>query len=159
MDPETLEALRRSSGLALTKEGVWTWGTGFVENPRVQTMFHAGVAVRDDGELTLSVGQMWAYIKAEVTAFFVRNVADGLVHLLGDRTLPIAALRVAGWGPDARLYFWLDGLPGPAICLRAIHQRLINHMQDDGAGLMLGDRLVPLVALTTIPGSADAAPM
>ena len=87
MDPETLEALRRSSGLALTKEGVWTWGTGFVENPRVQTMFHAGVAVRDDGELTLSVGQMWAYIKAEVTAFFVRNVADGLVHLLGDRTL------------------------------------------------------------------------
>lgn len=171
MDPETLEKLRRSSGLALTKEGVWTWGTGFVENPRVQTMFHAGVAVRDDGEVTLSVGHMWAYVKAEVTAFFIRSIGlgasaagdaapgdAGVVSLLGDRALPIAALRVAGWGPDERLYLWLDGLSGPAICLRDIHQRLINQMGDDGRELTVGDRRVPLVMLPTIPRANTPAP-
>ena len=158
MDPERLEALRRNSGLALTKEGVWTWGTGFVENPRVQAMFHAGVAVREDGEVILSVGGMWAYIKVEVTAFFVRNVTDGIVYLCGGRELPVAALKVAGWGPDERLYLWLEGLSGPALCQRDIHQRLVDHISDDGAALTLGDRRVPLVALATIPGPNGLAP-
>jgi len=180
MDPETLEALRRNSGLALTKEGSWTWGTGVVENPRVQAMFHQGVAVRADGEVTLSVGRMWAYVATEGPAFFVSglrcgdDVAGPTVELLGARALPIFghAPPVAGWGPDQRIYLWLHGLAGPAICLRSAHQAFAALLDEGPAGLAFvfrrpaqpgsgqraDDRRVPVVMLSEIPAAAAPRP-
>ncbi len=174
MDPEWLEALRRKSGLALSREGVWLYHGRPVDNPRVQAMFHRGVAVRADGEVTLSVGRMWAYVESDGPVFFVRAVAgldspEPTVRLLGERVLPLvpraegAAATVAGWGPDERLYLWIDGLAGPAICLREAHQALIGrieerdggHALDLGSGDATDDRRIGLVLLEAIP-AADA---
>ena len=170
-DPEWLEALRRNSGLSLTRDGVWMYGGQPVENPRVQAMFHRGVAVRDDGEATLSVGRMWAYVKTEGPAFFVRavrGIAEGapVAALLGEREVPLERVKVAGWGPDDRLYLWflrLDGkraIATAAVCLREAHQTLCERIEEDGAGYVLdlgGDRRTALVMLGAIP-SASAPP-
>lgn len=170
-DPEWLEALRRNSGLSLTRDGVWMYGGRPVENPRVQSMFHRGVAVREDGEVTLSVGRMWAYVKTDGPAFFVRAVRDlstgtPSAGLLGEREVPLERVAAAGWGPDDRLYLWFAGLGGPrasatvAACLRDAHQALSERLEEHGAGHALelgGDRRIPLAMLAAIP-SADAPP-
>lgn len=167
-EPEWLEALRRNSGLSLTRDGVWMYGALPVESPRVQAMFHQGVAVRDDGEVTLSVGRMWAYVKTDGPAFFVRAVIglDGrpaAMRLLGDREAPLASASIAGWGPDDRLYLWLSGLAPrevPAVCLREAHQVLAAHVEERERGhvLALGDLTLPLVMLAEIPAAAAARP-
>jgi hypothetical protein len=138
-------------------------------------MFHRGVAVREDGDVTLAVGRMWCYVRALGPAFFVRAVhlgddAGPRARLLGERELALAG-SVAGWGPDERLYLWFPGLAGPAICLREAHQALAACVvpeddaatadQGDGARLALalaGDRRIPLVRLAAIPGAATAPP-
>ena len=146
-EPERLEALRRNSGLALDAEGRWRYASGFVENERVSEMFHRGVAVRRDGEVTLSVGKMWAYVKCEGPAFFVRAVrkagADGdkvvgaVVELAGGREVALAGATF-GWGPDERLYVWLHGVDGPALLLRSAHQGLLAGLEESaGGGLRL----------------------
>jgi len=168
-EPEWLEALRRNSGLSLTREGVWMFGTQPVESPRVQAMFHEGVAVRDDGEVTLSVGRMWAYVKTDGPAFFVRAVGglDGgapAMRLLGAREVPLTSASIAGWGPDDRLYLWLSGLARgevPAVCLREAHQALAAHIEERERGhvLVLGDRTLPLVMLAEIPAASSPRPV
>lgn len=160
MSPEAwLEHLRRSSGLAIDPEGRWRYGTGFVENDRVAELFHAGVAVREDGEVTLTVGRMWAYVRCEGPARFVRAVRDGAFELLGGAKWPLVG-AVFGWGPDERLYVWTtDG--GPARVLRVPHQALIAGLEEDPEGrlvLTVGDRAVPVVRLGTIPGAAAPRP-
>lgn len=164
MDPEQLERLRRASQLAVTKEGDWTWGGNPVESSRVQELFHSGVAVREDGETVVAVGRMWAYFEAPVTAFFVRSVrADGrAVRLRGGRELALDAAVVAGWGPDDRLYLWLPGLGGPAICLRDAHQALAARLVERGDRMELegvgGDPPLPVVMLAAIPSAAAPVP-
>lgn len=167
-EPEWLEALRRNSGLALTRDGEWRYGTRTVESSRVQAMFHRGVAVRDDGEVTLSVGQMWAYVKTDGPAFFVRAVNVGEAHgptlrLLGERVLPISEVVSAGWGPDDRLYLWLRGLAAqvlPAVCLREAHQALIARLEERERGhvLAFGDREIGVSMLPAIPSAAAPPP-
>jgi|GEM_PF-1864445 len=192
MDPEKLEALRRNSGLALTRDGVWMWGTQLVENPRVQAMFHRGVGVRADGEVTLSIGHMWAYVACPGPAFFVAALthregdAGSTLRLLGDREVPLfaggGAQPVAGWGPDERLYLWVDGIGGEvgggqgrvAICLRDAHQTFAARLQDgpEGLELVMGsgdatgerpglrahDHRIPVVMLATIPSASAIRP-
>lgn len=162
-----LEALRRNSGLALDPEGRWRYGTGFVENERVAELFHAGVAVRPDGEVTLSVGKMWAYVKCEGPAFFARSVRGHEVALLGGRTLVLTAGSVFGWGPDERLYLWAAGEP-PVKVLRAPHQVLVAGLEEvpeagvgPGRGSLVcrvGDLAIPVVALERAPGPNTPAP-
>lgn len=177
MDPDKLEALRRNSGLALTRDGVWMWGTRPVENPRVQAMFHRGVAVRADGEVTLSVGHMWAYVGCPGPAFFVtslrRGAAGPMLRLLGDREVPLFAeggpAPSAGWGPDDRLYLWsqgigADGSDAVAICLRDAHQSFASLLVEGPDGLAIesgganGDRRIPVVMLAAIPSPGAARP-
>ncbi len=195
MDPERLEAIRRNSGLALTADGIWMWGTRPVENPRVQAMFHRGVDVRPDGEVTLSVGQMWAYVACPGPAFFVQTVgrkasdgdsptagADPMLRLLGEREVPLFAeahpLPVAGWGADERLYLWVHGVGGVAICLRDAHQALTERLEEGPDGLDLlfegsgsvvgsepgsggttGDRRIRVVMLAAIPSPGAPRPV
>lgn len=190
-EPPWLEAMRRKSGLALTADGQWTWGGHVAENTRVQALFHRGVAVRDDGEVTLHVGKMWTYVKCLGPAYFLRAVRiEGgqgdrvLGRFLGDRELALAG-AVAGWGPDDRLYLWVDGLPGPAIALREAHQTLLDGVQEGPDGELAivfprsagaadptegearalasasgaaDDRAIPLKMLATIPGPRAPRP-
>lgn len=161
-----LEALRRNSGLALDPEGRWRYGTGFVENERVAELFHAGLAVRPDGEVTLTVGRMWAYVKCEGPAFFVRSVRGRDVELLGGRTLALGAEAVFGWGPDERLYLWVKDQP-PAKVLRTPHQALVAGLEEvggaarpGGARLVcrVGDLAIPVLRLSESPGPNTPPP-
>jgi hypothetical protein len=177
-EPEWLDALRRNSGLALSKEGVWLYRGRPVDNPRVQTLFHRGVALRDDGEVILRVGRMWAYVESDGPIRFLRAVTgldrlgegaprgrllDGTeLALVPDRGEP----TVAGWGPDERLYLWLEGVVGPAICLREAHQALAARIEEEGGALVLnlgsgdrtGDRRVPVALLQAIPAAGARRP-
>ena len=164
MDAEQLERLRRQSQLAVTKEGDWTWGGNRVENPRVQELFHSGVAVREDGETIVAVGRMWAYFDAPVTAFFVRALAaDGrTLRLCGGRELALGPGVEAGWGPDDRLYLWLPRLGGPAIALRDAHLALTSRLLERDGALWLegaaGDPAIPVAMLGQIPTAAAPGP-
>lgn len=170
-----LEALRRNSGLALDPEGRWRYGTGFVENERVAELFHAGLAVRPDGEVTLTVGKMWAYVKCEGPAFFVRSVRGREVALLGGGTRSLGVDAVFGWGPDERLYLWVGGQP-PAKVLRTPHQALVAGVYEvgdvgevdetdvgsgSGSGRLVcrvGDLEIPVVKLAERPGPNTPRP-
>lgn len=161
-----LETLRRNSGLALDPEGRWRYGTGFVENERVAELFHAGLAVRPDGEVTLTVGRMWAYVKCEGPAFFVRSVRGREVELLGGAKWSLGAEAVFGWGPDERLYLWVGGQP-PAKVLRTPHQALVMGLEEVGVGALaggarlvcrVGDLAIPVVKLIERPGPNTLAP-
>lgn len=162
-----LEALRRNSGLALDPEGRWRYGTGFVENERVAELFHAGLAVRPDGEVTLTVGRMWAYVKCEGPALFARAVRGREVELLGGRTLTLTERSVLGWGPDERLYLWAGGGEAPVKVLRTPHQALVAGLDELGGGAGTGDsRLVcrvgdleiPVLRLAERPGPNTSPP-
>jgi hypothetical protein len=112
---------------------------------------------------------MWAYITSAGPVFFVR-AAHGLgttapsVRLLGGRELPLASSAsaaeqaVAGWGPDERLYLWLEGLGGPAICLREAHQALVARLEERAGGLVLvcgpDDAASPKAGATAVSGHA-----
>jgi hypothetical protein len=173
VEPEWLEALRRNSGLALDEEGRWRFGAGFVENERVSELFSAGLAVREDGEVTVTVGAMWAYVRCAGPAFLVRTMrrdASGAVvfGLAGGRELGVDAIAGVGWGPDERLYLWLDGAalgaPGtgarPALVSRVVHQALIAGLDDvDGRlTLAIAGRRFEVRRLSERPGPASALP-
>ena len=74
-------------------------------------------------------------------------------RLLGDRELALGADTIAAWGPDERLYLWIAGLDGPAICLREAHQALSARIVGEAEPrLELGrDRSLALVMLAAIP--------
>jgi len=140
-------------------------------------MFHHGVVVSSDGEVTLHVGETWAYVSTPGPAFFVRAVlglgeAAPRVRLLGDRELALTgeASAIAGWGPDQRLYLWLARLPGPAVCLREAHQALVERLVEgvyggslEGASDLSIDlgrgRKMSVVMLTAIPSASAPAPI
>ncbi|MCA9518166.1 MAG: hypothetical protein KC635_24680, partial [Myxococcales bacterium] len=121
MDEAALEALRRNSGLSLSDEGVFSFHGSEVPNPRVQALFHRGLAVRDDGEVTLSIGGKWAYVAVATVARFVSGLAARAGQLearfLGDVIRAVAPDAFA-IGPDDRVYAWFDGDPVPAKLLR-----------------------------------------
>ncbi|MFO0748710.1 MAG: hypothetical protein U1F43_24060 [Myxococcota bacterium] len=152
-----LELLRRQSGVALGRDGVFTYRGRPVENERVQELFHAGIDVRDDGQVTLTVGRFMAYPDVEGVARFVRRVAwdaagGGSATLVGGREARFDRGAIA-YGPDDRFYVWLDGLRGPAVLLREAHQVLAGRIADDpeGLGRALG-------WLPAIPGPASPRP-
>ncbi len=179
VEPEWLEALRRNSGLALDAEGRWHYASGFVENERVSEMFHRGVAVRPDGEVTLSVGKMWAYVKCEGPAFFVRSIRNAeadedegplpqhaqhpqhaVVELAGGRKVGLAGATF-GWGPDERLYVWLHGVDGPALLLRSAHQGLLAGLEEsagDGLCLIVAGTSFDVARIPERPGPAAPRP-
>lgn len=126
MDAADIERLRRSSGVRLGADGVFMRGARPVENERVQRLFHAGVAVRADGEVVLQVGKAWCYLETEGVAYFAERaeVRAGEVWLtLIGREGAVGPARV-GYGPDDRFYAWIAGLRGPVALLRDAHQAL-----------------------------------
>jgi hypothetical protein len=159
-----LEALRRNSGLVLDAEGRWRYGAGFVENERVAELFHGGVAVRDDGEVTLSVGSMWAYVKCDGPARFVRAVRGARFELLGGAEVALEEVTAMGWGPDERLYLWAaDTIP--LKVLRTPHQALVAHLEhvagQDGVDRLVlrwQGRKIAVAMLAEVPGPRAAAP-
>ena len=133
MEPELLEALRRNSGLRLDREGRFYLHERPVENERVQALFHRSLRVRVDGEVTLHVGEQWAYVTCASAAHFVDalRIEGGEVfvryrHRDGEAHVdPYCA-----FGPDDRCYLWARVDGPPAILGRAAHGVLTTLLEE-----------------------------
>ena len=165
MDPEILEALRRNSGLRLDASGVFRFHQRPVQNPRVQDLFHRGLAVREDGEVTLTVGTQWAYVACDGVARFVARLRvddEGLLLLLRGHEAELRCERpVVGFGPDGRCYVWPADDAAPALLLRTAHHQLtelLAERDEGGVELPLPGGGVLVQELPVSPGPAHAAP-
>jgi hypothetical protein len=138
MDPEALELLRRNSGLRLTAEGVFTFRGDVVPNPRVQTLFHGCLGIREDGDVTLTVGEQWAYVACESVARFVDHLdvtGPELIATIRGQGTERCTEPTLGYGPDERFYLWVDGSAYPAVLARGAHQQLAGILasREEGA--------------------------
>ncbi len=164
MDEGALEALRRGAGIAVDVDGVFTQHGRLVEHPRVQRLFHAGLAIRADGEVVLTVGPWWCYVEVARTAFFVEAFRRAAreeseagpaaspweAALLGGRQVSLAG-GLLGYGPDGRIYLWAPELAGPAILLRSAHMQVMGALgsSDSADGQALGVLFCELEAVPT----------
>mgnify|MGYP001060598566 CR=1 FL=1 len=140
MEPELLEALRRNSGLRLDSEGRFFFHERLVENERVQALFHRSLEVRSNGEVTLKVGEQWAYVDCTSVAHFVESIRRDAEHLVvryrhKEGETPVDP-RLA-FGPDGRCYLWssIDG--PPAILGRAAHGALVTLLAEKEGQVVL----------------------
>ena len=160
MDPELLDALRRNSGLRLDGDGQFFFHERPVENDRVQRLFHRHLAVRDDGDVTLTVGSQWAYVACETVARFVERIAlEGgrlRVRFRHGEEEVVDGPRL-GFASDGRCYLWLVEDGAPAVLMRSAHQALVSLLEEQGGGLVLpltsGDVPVATLALPPTPGA------
>ena len=145
MEPELLEALRRNSGLRLDSEGRFFFHDRPVENERVQTLFHRHLAVTQDGDVTLTVGEQWAYVECEAVAQFVDTIGSsgaGLKIRFRHREDSVVGEPWLGFAPDGRCYrrtrnhFWLRygdysdrtcGFKPGRVCPRGNTRRTMGH--------------------------------
>lgn len=162
MDAETLDWLRRNSGLRIDAEGLFLYHDQPVDNVRVHQLFHRGVEVRGDGAVTLTVGSMWCYVEVDKVARFV----DGLEV---EEELLVARIRGAGrvacpdprlgFAPDGRFYLWDEPEAFPAILTRAAHPRMVELIrgehEDATPHVPLNGTAVAVEELARTPGPAD----
>jgi hypothetical protein len=152
-DPELearLEALRRSSGLRLDREGRWLHEGRPVRHKRLAQALHQGIDRHPEtGETIVRIGAKWCYVEVEDAPYVVRSArveGDRVELLLSDdswEVLDPATLRIgAGGVPYATVK---DGR-FRARFSRAAYQALIPHLEEeDGLGsLRLGARRIPL---------------
>lgn len=161
MEPRELEMLRRHSGLSLTRDGLFVYHGGAVEHPRVQAMFHRGLRVLPNGDVTLSVGKQWAYVRCEGVARFAEGLAaigaELELRLRGGERVRCRDPHIA-FGPDDRVYVWDAPEAPPAILTRAAHGRLTERVQfdEDGAPTYRdGHVRLPIETLARVPGPSD----
>ena len=162
MNADALEYLRRNSGLSLDSEGVFYSMGQKVPNDRVQQLFHEGIAVLESGDVTLTLGRVWAYVKPRTVARFVTGLKiDGdnlnLFTINGARSTSDSP-RV-GMAPDNRFYLWEHETAYPSILLRQAHHELAELLEerDGDIGFVLGQHWVSIQELSTAPGPADLA--
>jgi hypothetical protein len=163
MTPEALEIVRRKSGIGLTSEGEFTYQGSKVANPRVQALFHRGLEVRSNGEVTLTVGKVWAYVSCVGVARFVDGfrLGDNLLHLrFRDGTTSESRRPVFGVGAGDRIYVWPEVGATPAVFSRSAHTQLAGMLESrqEDLGLTLGENWCPLVMLTAQLSPASPAP-
>ena len=163
MEPELLEALRRNSGLRLDSEGRFFFHDRPVENERVQALFHRHLAVTQGGDVTLTVGEQWAYVECETVALFVDTIGSsraGLRIRFRHREESVVGEPWLGFAPDGRCYLWLEPEGPPAILVRGAHQALASLLEDQGGAMILplttGPRAV--LALEAVPTPAAPLP-
>ncbi len=153
MSPERLDWIRRNSRVRLDREGRWSLDGRPVEHPRVQALFHRGVAIESaTGLATLTVGSQWCYIEhLEDTAYFVTRVrilSDEAVELVlaGGRAAPLEPSSVSQRG-DAELHVVLQN-GHRARLLRDAVNGLVPLVDSQGGeyGLRLGGQFFPFRA-------------
>ena len=165
--PELLEMLRRQSGLGLDRDGRWHIRGEPITHERTLETLHKGLDVRDDGQITVSVGDQWAYVDVEDTAFVVRNIrpipaqtatAPDSVELIlnGSRreNLDPTTLHITG---DGALYCRVLGGRTRARFLRPAYHNLLPFLTEveapgGGYALQLTQGLYPIVAAPSAEG-------
>jgi len=160
MNPDALEYLRRNSGLSLDSDGVFYSMGQKVPNDRVQQLFHDGISVLDSGDVTLTLGKVWAYVEPRTVARFVtavkRDEASLEISMINGVCSKVTNPRV-GMGPDNRFYLWEHENMHPAILLRRAHHELAELLEerDGDIGFVLGKNWVLVEELSRSPGPAD----
>ena len=164
MDAEALELLRRNSGLSLDVDGTFLFKGEIVPNPRVQQLFHRGLSIRPSGEVTLSLGKVWAYVNTAGVARFVtswvKNDSWVDIHLRHGEILKSVRPRVV-MGPGNRFYLWGEEGSYPAILLRRAHQQLAAMLEErvegdvETYGFPLAKDWIRIEAMERSPGPAD----
>ncbi|MDP6945484.1 MAG: hypothetical protein QF464_15150 [Myxococcota bacterium] len=149
--------MRRNSGLRVDGDGCFFFHDRPVENPRVQRLFHQHLAVREDGEVTLTVGSQWAYVACETVARFVEAISlEGgrlKARLRGGEQV-VADAPQLGFAPDGRCYVWLSAGAPPAVLTRSAHQALVSLLVERSDRLVLPVTPAPsaVVTLACAPG-------
>jgi hypothetical protein len=160
MDPELLEALRRHSGLRLDSEGRFFFHDRPVENQRVQALFHRHLTVQADGDVTLTVGEQWAYVDCETVGRFVDSLrfTEGRLEVrLRHDPASVTAEPWLGFDSEGRCYLWLTMSGPPAILVRSAHQALASLLEEVDGEMVLplksGPRPVRALAATPEPAA------
>lgn len=166
MDDAQLNALRRNSGLRLTKGGQFFFHDRPVENTRVQTLFHGGLDVRPNGDVTLTVGQQWAFVECESVARFVHQLApvDRALRLrLLDGHEVVTSKLCLGFVPSGAAFIWFEEPSHPpAQLLFGAHHAAGHHLRESAEGqvhFVLGERQWPVVQLDAPPRPHTPAPV
>lgn len=161
MESEALDFLRRHSGLSLSVDGVFSFHGQVVPNARVQVLFHEGLQVRPNGEVTLTVGSQWAFVSCEGLARFVESIGvtggELFVSLKGHGRAPCAEPALA-YGPDERFYLWTGPAEPPAVLMRSAHQQLAGLLREDESGelvLPLDGSSVSVKTVSRRPGANE----
>jgi hypothetical protein len=137
MNSEALDFLRRHSGLSLSAQGVFSFHGEVVPNTRVQVLFHEGLEVRADGDVTLTVGSQWAFVSCDGVARFVDSVgvtSAGLFASLKGGGRARCESPALAYGPDERFYLWMDVAGPPALLMRSAHQQLAGLLKENSSG-------------------------
>jgi hypothetical protein len=166
VDAQALELLRRNSGLSLDGDGTFFFKGEIVPNPRVQQLFHRGLDIRPSGEVTLSLGKVWAYVKTAGVARFVTSLVKNdrwvEIHLQDGVALKSECPRVV-MGPANRFYLWEEADSYPAILLRRAHHELATLLEERVVGstveygFTLAEHWIGVRASECSPGPADRA--
>ena len=152
-----LEEIRRNSRIHLDRQGRFHHAGEAVEHPGVHRALCQGLAIREDGEVTLQIGEQWCYLTVEEPPQFVVSVraaeagsphpgAWELTLLNGDveRLDPGTLFHVG----DEDLYCMTTEGRACARFLRDAYHRLAEHLQEapdgEGIALVLGERIVPI---------------
>jgi hypothetical protein len=137
--PVDLDALRRTSGLRLDRDGRWWHAAAPVEHERVVALFDRGLRVDDDGAVRLEVGAQWCYVEVAETAYVVRRVRGGegpapptlILNDGSEEPLDPTTLMVRG---DQDLYCRVKGGRCPARFLRDAYHQVVWRLEPDPAG-------------------------
>lgn len=132
-----LERMRRDSGLSLDPDGNLLYRGAPIENERVADLFYRGLAVRDDGAVTLTVGRWWCYVSAEGPAHVVerlerREGGRRVACLRGGLELELDGGVLAYVRVRDRFVIWLEGLAGAALLGRAAHETALAALMAEG---------------------------
>jgi len=159
--PDVLEALRRNSGIGLTREGRFTLYGRPLPNPRVEALFHRGLEVRGD-DVVLTVGSRWCYVACEGVARFVHGIRftdAGLVARLAAGREIETRDPALGYAPDDRLYLWLAPDEPPAVLLRAAHQEILARVDDAMTIPTPWGRPLEVLTLDAVPTPSTPTPV
>ena len=161
-----LDNIRRNSGISLDRSGRFLHEEEPIENERIQALFRKGIVVREDGEVTLHVGNQWCYVKCEGVAVFVHTVAvddDGVCELtLSDGTRERLLLDTLIAVENNDLYCFVKERRVAARFLRGAYHQLAPHLvagdseQAVAWYVQLGGARTPVLSAEVPPGVVRA---
>ena len=157
MAAEALEFIRRNSGLTLDAQGRFHSAGVRVANDRVNALFHRNLDIRENGDVTLTLGEVWAYVNTETVARFVtalhRNEDLLIISFVDGRSVEAEDPRICA-GPDNRLYLWETPDAYPSVLLRSAHSALAELLEEreQRIGFQLGEKWVVVAELEKSPG-------
>ena len=165
-DPKALELLREQSGLSVNREGTMLHHGQPIPHQRTREVLQRGLTVRPDGRVVVYVGEQWAYVDVEDTAFVARNIraqeantetgAEPKIDLIltDGRVFPLACDYLA-LGITDRLYTWcvaLNSWVGFSRAAQANMAPFLDEAPDTPVGvcLSLGEVKYPIQVYETV---------